>query len=275
MPTQAAPGGQFRKAQAPKAYRRSFASTRVVIALMLREMSSTYGRTPAGFLWAIAEPIAGIALLSLVFSAAFQEPTLGTNFALFYATGFIPFSSFVGLASKIGMSLMFSRQLLAYPSVTWVDAIVARLMLNFLVDLLVAFIILAGIILIYDLRLIINAPAAVLSMVMAASIALGVGLMNSYLFLRFPSWQRVFSIIMRPMFVLSCIFFSYEMVPQPFQDWLWWNPLIHVVGMMRSAFYSYYEPDYISVLYVFGVSGVLAVFGLILLGKNHQDLLNR
>ena len=41
---------------------RSFASLRCVIALMLREMATTYGRSPGGYLWVMLEPIAGIAL---------------------------------------------------------------------------------------------------------------------------------------------------------------------------------------------------------------------
>ena len=47
---------------------------RIVMALMLREMATTYGRSAGGYLWAILEPILGIALLSVIFSLALARP---------------------------------------------------------------------------------------------------------------------------------------------------------------------------------------------------------
>ena len=89
--------------------RRRFATLRVVMALILREMSTTYGRSPGGYVWAIIEPVAGIAILSLVFVYLFRTPPLGTNFPLFMATGFLPLGLYAGLTSKVGMSIPFSR----------------------------------------------------------------------------------------------------------------------------------------------------------------------
>ena len=35
--------------------------------LALREIATTYGRSPGGYVWALADPILGVALLTLVF----------------------------------------------------------------------------------------------------------------------------------------------------------------------------------------------------------------
>ena len=53
--------------------RRRLASARAIGALILREMSSSYGRSPGAYVWAILEPVAGIALLSLVFVLTLQR----------------------------------------------------------------------------------------------------------------------------------------------------------------------------------------------------------
>ena len=74
---------------------------RAVGALILREMATTHGKSPGGFLWAIAEPVAAIALLSFAFSLIFVAPPLGRDFALFYATGFLPFFLFLDVSQKI------------------------------------------------------------------------------------------------------------------------------------------------------------------------------
>ena len=70
------------------------AGGRAIGALVLREMATTFGRSPGGWLWAVAEPVAVIALLSFAFSLAFRSPSLGTSFPLFYATGYLPFLLF-------------------------------------------------------------------------------------------------------------------------------------------------------------------------------------
>ncbi|WP_311200115.1 hypothetical protein [Phaeobacter inhibens] len=63
-------------------HRRSMATLRTVAALVLREMSTRYGRTPGGYLWGILEPLAAILFLSLGFSLVIRTPSLGTSFPL-------------------------------------------------------------------------------------------------------------------------------------------------------------------------------------------------
>ena len=58
------------------------------MALIIREMATTYGTSPGGYLWALLEPVAGIALLTFVFTLALDTPPLGQNFAFFYASGY-------------------------------------------------------------------------------------------------------------------------------------------------------------------------------------------
>ena len=91
---------------------------RAVMALILREMATSYGRSPGGYAWAVLEPLAGIAPLTVVLSVAFHAPPLGSSFALFYATGLVPFLFYNEISTKVAQSINFSRPLLAYPSVT-------------------------------------------------------------------------------------------------------------------------------------------------------------
>ena len=66
---------------------RQFRTFRTIAALMMREMATTYGRSPGGYLWALVEPIGAVAILTLLFSLAFPAPPMGKSFGLFYATG--------------------------------------------------------------------------------------------------------------------------------------------------------------------------------------------
>lgn len=259
----------------PHRRRRSFASFRAIAALVLREMSTTNGRSPGGYLWAVLEPAAGIALLSLIFSLGFRNPALGTNFALFYASGLVPLTVFTVLAGRVGMAVSYSRQLLAYPSVTFLDAILARFLLNAMTQVMVAYVIFAGILYAFDVKVILNFPAIATSMAMAGCLALGVGTLNCFLFTKFPVWQQIWSIFTRPLFIISCVFNMFDQLPVWARDWLWYNPIIHAVGMMRHGFYSTYHAPYVSVTYVMGISLVTGAAGLLLLWRHQYSLLER
>lgn len=262
------------RAQPPKAAKmRSFASLRVVFALILREMSSSYGRSPGGYIWAILEPAAGIALLSFVFAAAFRGPPLGISFPMFYASGMLPFLMFMDIHTKLAQSLNYSKQLLAYPSVTFIDALVARFVLNLLTQLMVGYVIFAVLLLAFDHRTTPNLPEIILAYSYTALLALGFGCFNCYLFIRVPIWQQAWSIMTRPLFILSGIFLLFDSIPEPYSDWLWWNPLVHVVGMMRAAFYPTYDASYANPTYLVLVSLTLLAMGILLLRKSYRDLL--
>lgn len=255
--------------------RRWGATPRAIIALILREMSTTYGKSPGGYIWAVLEPTAGIALLTIVFSIGFQSPALGTNFPLFYATGMLPFLAYLDVQAKLASALMFSKALLFYPRVTYIDALLARFCLNFFTQLLVSYLIFAAISLTWDTQTTLDLPRIATSLCMVGVLSLGVGTLNCFLSMRFEIWQRIWAILNRPLFLVSCVFFLFDAIPEPWRSILWFNPLVHVVGMMRTGFYPFYDADYVSVGYVFGLSLCLFTLGLLLLDRHHRDLLMR
>jgi capsular polysaccharide transport system permease protein len=252
---------------------RGMAAARSIAALALREMATTHGRSPGGYLWALAEPMAGIALLTLIFSAGFKTPSLGVSFALFYATGLLPFLMFTDVSGKVATALLFSKPLLAYPAVGFLDAILARFLVNAMTQLLIAYLILTGILLAFETRVVPDYPVLVRGFAWALALSAGVGVMNCWLFTRFAVWQRIWAIAMRPMFILSCIFFVFEGIPQPYRDALWFNPLVHVVGLVRRGMYAGYDAAYVSEAYLGVLCLGLACGGLVFLRRYHRDLL--
>ena len=125
---------------------RHFRTSRSIMALVLREMSTTYGKSPGGYLWAILEPVAAIAVLSAAFQFVFKSPALGSNFPFYFATGYLPYMLAMTIMNNTARSIRFSKALLAYPGVTWSDAIFARTILSAMTDLLTTAIVMTGII---------------------------------------------------------------------------------------------------------------------------------
>ena len=254
--------------------RHSWASGRVILALMLREMSTRYGRSPGGYLWAFLEPIGVIFIMTVGFSLLVRTPPLGSSFILFFATGMLPFTLYQNVAQAVGSSIGFSKSLLRYPVVTWMDAMIARFTLNTLTSFLVTYILIAGILKVTETRVIIDFPPILLALTIAAFLGLGLGAMNCALNGMIVPWPLIWSLITRPLFLASGILIMYEDLPEAAQNIIWYIPHIHIAGIMRSGFYPTYTPDYVSVTYVVAFCLVTLCFGLMLIGRFHRDILN-
>jgi capsular polysaccharide transport system permease protein len=242
---------------------------------MLREMSTRYGRQPGGYIWAFLEPLGVVVIMAVGFSLLLRSPSLGNNFILFYATGYMPFQMYQATQLAVTRAITFSKPLLSYPAVTWIDTIIARFVLNALTTALVSYILLTGILFATDARAVIDAPPILMAMSLAALTGLGVGALNCLIMGFFPAYDAVWSILTRPLFLASLIFYIYEDLPPLAQDVLWWNPLAHTSGMMRSGFYPMYEPQYVSVLYVLVFALIPLSLGLLLLRRYNTDILLR
>lgn len=254
---------------------RRLASTRAVLALMLREMSTSYGRSPGGYIWAIVEPAAAIALLTAIFSIGFRAPPIGNDFAVFYATGMLPFLAFSHISAAVAAAINFSKSLLAYPSVTFVDAILARFFLNLLTQLLVFAIIMVSLPWLLGAPISLNLMRIIQALSLTACLALGIGTLNCYLASMFPIWQRIWSVLTRPLFLVSGVIFIFEIVPQPYRDYLWYNPLIHIVSLMREGFFAGYDAAWASPLFVMLISSLSFAAGLLFLQRFHRDILHK
>ena len=252
-----------------------FRMVRTVAALILREIATTYGRSPGGYVWALADPILGVALLTLVFQHALgnTNPLLGTSFPLFYASGYLPFQMYHDISNKTAQSLRFSRPLLAYPAVTFVDALIARLILNGVLHVIVFTVLVGGIAIVQRIPLVLDVGVVLHALGLTVLLGAGIGTLNCFLIMRFPVWERAWSILTRPLFLMSGIFFTYELMPSVVRDVLWWNPVLHIVGLMRRGIYGVYPADYVNEGYVVTLSLILLVSGLLLLWRRYRDLL--
>jgi len=250
-------------------------STRSVLALMLREMGSTYGQSPGGYLWAIVQPVGIILILALGFSLLIKSPSLGTSFLLFYATGYLAYDLYNQLSKKILGALTYSRAMLAYPRVIWLDAVLARFLLNTLTQITVFCIVISGILVFDSTRTIITIQPILAGLAICAALGLGVGMMNCLLIGLFPVWKVIWGILTRPMMIASGVLFIYEDLPSFVQNILWWNPVLHATGLVRQGFYPTYHASYVSIAYCMIVSMLLIAMGLLFLRAYNKKTMSR
>ena len=139
--------------------------------------------------------------------------------------------------------------------------------------LLSSFIIIAGILAIFEPRIVLDLSSLVKATTLLAILCLGVGVFNCFVGSMFPIYNEVWGIVTRPLFLLSGVLHLYDTTPHPFRDWLWYNPLVHIIGITRSGFYPGYDAAYASPTYVIGISLAAGLLGLLFLRRYYRYIL--
>jgi len=236
--------------------------TRVVGALILREIRTRYGHSQFGFLWALSEPIAHIAVLSVIFISVGRTPPIGNSMIPFFATGILPFLLFRNLANRVSSAIESNQSLLTYPIVKEMDTLVARAVLELATSLLVILIVYSVLfgygIGPFPARLTATA-GAIFSL---ALFGFGVGIINSVIMQMLPSWKNVYSLLTRPLFFVSGVFFTIDTLPGKIRDVLLWNPILHGVEWMRYGYYVNFRGDSFDPSYILAWGLGATIFGL-------------
>jgi len=237
---------------------------RVCAALIIRETNARYGSQPGGYVWAILDPLAHVLMMTFIFKVIARTPALGTDFALFFATGYLPFSAYQGMSSYVTGSIKANKNLFSYPIVAPIDAVTSRYILQLLTSALVTIIIFVVCTTELNHFDSIDMGVVVESFVAATLLGLGVGMMNIPLFNDYPLYEKIFSLINRPLFLISGVFFLPDSMPKPMQDVLMWNPLVHVIMWFRTGIYSEYKATGLDLWYLAAATVVSLIVGLTL-----------
>lgn len=240
---------------------------RVLRALMTREIVTRYGRTPGGYAWAILDPVAMIAVLTVIFDTVARSPALGDSFMLFFATGYLGFLFYRSISNYASKALTVNRPLFNFPRVTPFDAIVVRIYLQYMTDIAVAIVVLGGIFILNNSIPELRIEYILIGMAMGVILGAGAAMVNSILFILYPMWERIFAVINRPLFLISGIFYTPESLPSFAADILWWNPLLHVVSIFRQGFYPDYSAPLSSPIYLWFWCIATLTYGLWLLHR--------
>ncbi len=236
---------------------------RVIIALIIREARTRFGESRLGYGWALLEPILHILMLSLVFAVLMHgRPPIGAQFFIFYYTGIIPYHIFVHSSSSMTYAIAANGALLQLPLVKSYDVILARGLLEFATDIIVAVILLAG----FDAIGMAAMPADLGAVAAAAAAAWllgsGCGFVNAVINAFCKSWDKIWAQITRILYFCSGIFYVPGMMPQSIRDQLAWNPVLHAVDWFRAGFFADYTPHWLDRCYLIAVAGALLAAGL-------------
>ncbi|MGD9880570.1 MAG: ABC transporter permease [Reyranella sp.] len=248
---------------------------RVVSALVRREMRARGGESRLGYLWALIEPGLHLIAYMLVFSYLLKRHApIGHNTALFLLTGIVPYFLFSKMAIYVSGAVGGNRSLLTLPPVKLPDVIAARVVLEATTYLFVGSLMFLALYLGGVSEAIPRDPLAVAeACAVAVCFGLAVGVINIVLVSFFHNWMTIYSLFNFPLWFFSGIWFLPEQVPQPYRDYLLYNPIMHILLWFRTGFYRDFKAVYLDPAYVIGVTAVALTIGLALMRVARRKVL--
>ena len=237
---------------------------RVVKAIVLRDLQSRFGRTLWGSLIIVAWPLSHLVFLVLAYLIIRRYVPIGTDAAVFFGTGVLPYILCLYPVRWIMFSIVQNRSLLGLPAIKASDVIVARSIVEIVSAFWVTTIFLLLLFLFGVDGIPRNINDAILAILSTLYLGFAMGWVGAVMYGITRAWLAFQYAGLIVMWLTSGAFFIPTNLPQKFRDVLWFNPLIHSVEWLRSAYYEGYGYGMLSKSYLLGYATVLLFIGLVL-----------
>lgn len=221
----------------------------VIHALVLRESRTRYGAHQLGYIWALLEPLFWVVTFYGLFYFSSRALPYGMNIVGFITTGIIPFLLFRETLNASLNAIQANKALLFYPQVRPLDLTIARSSLE-AVTLTTVFAIIMGANSVHLGALNIDSPLSImLGLLLASLLGASMGIFFSALSVYSNLVNRIIPLLMRPLFFISGLFFTANELPTQAREILMWNPVLHIVELVRDGWYNTYHAHYLDISY--------------------------
>jgi lipopolysaccharide transport system permease protein len=202
--------------------------------LVWRDVKVRYKQTVLGAAWAIIQPFFTMVVFSLFFGRLAQIPSDGIPYPIFSYAALVPWTFFANGLSQSSNSLVGSANLITkvyFPRLTIPIATV----LSGLVDFVLAFIVLLGMMLYYGIVPTMNVVWLPLFLLLALVTSLGVGLWLSAMNVEFRDVRYVVPFLTQFWLFATPIAYPSSLLPEPWRALYGLNPMAGVVEGFRWA----------------------------------------
>jgi capsular polysaccharide transport system permease protein len=234
-------------------------------ALFLREAVTRLAAGRAAWVWLLFEPLAYLMFLMTLFGFVYHKQIAGVDGAMFVVTGLLGFYFARNTFLRSMEAIHANGALFTYRQVHPIDTVLVRAALEGFLTLITAVLLLTGASLFhYDVF-----PSDPL-MVMAAVCGLwlcglGLGLILSAVTKLVSELGKVVNILVTPLYFISGVMIPASTIPQPYRDYLLFNPFLHGLETLRGAYFAQFHvvPE-VSLAYVYEFALVTIFLGLML-----------
>jgi lipopolysaccharide transport system permease protein len=206
--------------------------------LTWRDVKIRYKQTALGATWAILQPLATMVLFTMIFGRlAVDWPGVDVPYPLFAFAGLLPWLFFANAVASSGNSLVGNANLITkvwFPRMMIPLAAVSA----GLIDFAVAFVVLAGLMIWYQVALGWEALLLPLLVVLTALMAVGVGMWLSALNVKYRDVRHTVPFLLQLWMFASPVFYPPELLSGHWRWLLDLNPLTGIITGYRAALFG-------------------------------------
>ena len=236
----------------------------VMHALILHDIKSRFFGSGLGQIVMILWPFAHVIVLLAVYYFAHRSNPYGSSLIQYSCVSIMPFIIFNYCGRWTGMASQ-NRSFLQYPIIKPLDLLLGRACLE-LMSMTIVTVLVIILLLVCGADVMPASPKDAAECVAATFfLAMGFGFLNAPFAFLVPLWTLVMALIIIALWVSSGVAFIVTSLPESLQYPLSFNPLLHCVEWMRSAYYPDYPTSVLDKIYVIKCSIIMMTTGLILM----------
>ena len=222
------------KGWAPLRLRELWEYRELLYFLTWRDIKVRYKQTVLGAAWAIIQPFFTMVIFSLFFGRLAKVPSDGLPYPIFSYTALVPWTFFANALTQASNSLIMDANTIKkvyFPRLITP----AAAMLAGLVDFVLAFAILLGMMLVYGVVPTLNILWLPLFLLLALATSLGVGLWLSAMNVQFRDVRYTVPFLVQAWLFATPIAYPSSLLPEPWRTLYGINPMVGVVEGFRWA----------------------------------------
>lgn len=229
---------------------------RSIRALIIRDLMVRFGRDNIGFLWVILEPMILCSGVMLIWSAIRSGHEHGIALLTFVMTGYMPLTMWRHMTNTSIYILRRGTASLYHRSVTIIDVILSRVILEFAATTAGAIVIYFTLYMFELVEPIADLGVLIVGWVLMSTLAFSASLLIAAATERTEVAERFIQPMQYLMIPVSGVFFMANWIPTTGRDFLLLNPLMHcfemvregVVGTQVHAIYFWWYPAGVSLI---------------------------
>lgn len=233
--------------------------TRVISALMIRELNTRFGRENIGFLWIMAEPLLFAGLVAIVWRFMKGPEEHGVSVIAFVVSGYLPLTLFRHAVSRSVSAFVANGSLLYHRQIKIVDFILVRFLIEMFGGML-AYVVIAGALIYFGLF---PVPAdfglLIAGWLIYSFFTLSLCLIIAPLSEMSEVLEKFIPVTTYIMIPFSGTFNMTSWLVPKAQEVMFWSPPVHAMEMMRAGIFGdLVQPYYdVTVPIVFSMTCVL------------------
>ncbi len=245
---------------------------RVTHALMIRELTTRFGRENIGFLWIMVEPLLFAGLVATLWRLTKGPEEHGVSVIAFVITGYIPITLFRhGVARSVAVFTVNSS-LLYHRQVKILDFIIVRFVIEILGGMM-AYLFIAIILIGFgEFPIPDNIGLLVAGWFLYALFCFSLCLVIAPLSEMSDVLEKFVSVTTYIMIPFSGLFYMVSWTTPDVRAYLLWSPFVNAMEMMRKGIWGEDLTAYYSIWNPIGFSIVLCAIGLAMCRKVRRTL---